>query len=1039
MLFTNPLKPQSELRAAITRAYHLDETNAVEQLLQQATLPLESLNRITQMARQLVAKVRQCRTQQGGLDAFLERYDLSSAEGIALMCLAEALLRVPDKNTIDNLIRDKIAAADWAAHLGKSSSSFVNAATWALMLTGKMLDNKDKQNGKIKQGIKSFIERSSLPVIRKAVQHAMKLLGQQFVMGETIEAALKRAQTMEAKGYYFSYDMLGEAARTSQDAERYFKSYQNAIQKIGAHATSKNFRENPGISIKLSALHPRYEFVKHQRVLTEIVPPLIALVTAAKSLNINLTIDAEEADRLDLSLDIFEKVFTDPLLENWEGFGLAVQSYQKRAPYVLDWLIALARKQNKRIPVRLIKGAYWDYEIKNAQVRGLRDYPVFTRKNSTDVSFLACARKIAAATDAIYAQFGTHNAYSVAAVIEMFQGHPDFEFQCLHGMGYTLYDQIVGPKQMNIPCRVYAPVGGHEDLLAYLVRRLLENGANTSFINRNIDLQVPIDDVIADPVAKTRLLVHKPHPQIPLPSAIYPDRKNSAGIDLTDYDELAALYQKMPTPMASSSNSSEVKNDIRVIFDPSDRRRKIGEMRRMTLEQAEQALVTADKAYVEWNARSIEQRAACLEKAGELFQQQMPQLMTLLVREAGKTINDAIAEVRETIDYCRYYAEEARKHLAPVYLPGPTGETNQLQLHGRGVIACISPWNFPLAIFTGQMTAALVAGNAVLAKPAEQTPLVAQAAVRILHAAGVPEEVLHFIPGRGSVVGNFLAGDPRVKGIIFTGSTETARTINKTLADRSGPIPLLIAETGGQNAMIVDSTALPEQVVVDVMTSAFYSAGQRCSALRVLFLQEDIADKMISMLQGAMAELSLGDPALLNTDIGPVIDGNAKEKLIEHELWLDKEAKLIYKINLPVASEYGSFFGPCAYEIKSLDQLKQEIFGPILHVVRYAATDLDKVIRSINNTGYGLTLGIQSRVDATIDYIQSRVQVGNIYVNRNMIGAVVGVQPFGGENLSGTGPKAGGPHYLPRLCVERLLCVNTTAAGGNASLLTLQE
>lgn len=1046
MLFNNTLDLQNSLRQAITQAYRMDETVCIEQLLQAATLPQGTLDHIAHTARLLVSKVRQQRLQKGGLDAFLYEYDLSSTEGIALMCLAEALLRIPDAATVDNLLRDKITAADWAAHAGQSESFFVNAATWGLVLTGKILSNPETASGKMQGAVKQLLERTSAPVIRKAVKQAMGFLGYQFVMGETIEQALKRAKSKEEQGYRFSYDMLGEAACTAADAERYFQAYQNAITKIGKAAAGKGVIEGPGISVKLSALHPRYEFAQRDQVLAQVIPQLRSLAMQAKAANIGLTVDAEEAERLDLSLDIIEAVFCDPALEGWEGFGLAVQSYQKRAMFVLDWLIALAHKQQKRLMVRLIKGAYWDAEIKIAQVKGLTAYPVFTRKTATDVSFLACAKKMLDHPEAFYAQFATHNAYSLAAILEMAQGRRDFEFQCLHGMGYTLYDQVVGPENFNIPCRVYAPVGGHKDLLAYLVRRLLENGANTSFVNRIIDADIPLDEIIADPVAKLRALTTKAHPKIPLPPDLYlPERKNSIGIDLTNIAQLQTLDTVLTAETQKTWQAFPIINGkaetgaMRSIFDPSDKRRKIGEVCAANVEQVERALTYAAAATSRWDATAIEQRAACLEHAADLFEQRMAEFIAIAVREAGKSIADAVGEVREAIDFCRYYAAEARSHLATQLLPGPTGETNQLEFHGRGVIVCISPWNFPLAIFAGQITAALVAGNTVIAKPAEQTPLMAAAAVRVLHEAGIPGDVLQLLPGAGAVIGARLVADARVQGVVFTGSTETARAINQTLANRPGPLPMLIAETGGLNAMLVDSSALLEQVVIDVENSAFNSAGQRCSALRVLFVQEDIADRLTEMLCGAMAELKIGDPGLLTTDIGPVIDDEARAMLIAHVERMNKEAKLLYQVPLAKECAQGTFFAPCVFEIDSLARLTREVFGPILHIVRYASGQLDEVIAAINNTGYGLTLGIQSRIDATIDYIHQRLRVGNTYVNRNIIGAVVGVQPFGGEGLSGTGPKAGGPHYLPRLCVERTLTINTTAAGGNASLLCLGE
>lgn len=1045
MILPNAFEKSCPLRAAIDRAYHLDETECVERLLSEANLPQSALDRIHHQAQQLVLEVRKRRLEKGGLDAFLYEYDLSSTEGIALMCLAEALLRIPDSETVDHLVRDKVASADWSSHMGQSESFFVNAATWGLILTGKVLGETQSPDP-LRSGLKRFVERSSAPVIRKAVKQAMKLLGRQFVMGETIEDALSRARTKEKQGYRFSYDMLGEAARTSKDADRYFESYRHAINAIGKMAKGKGVIEGPGISVKLSALYPRYEFAQHDAVLAAIVPRLTALAALAKKLNIGLTVDAEEADRLDLSLDIIEAVFSDPQLEGWEGFGLALQSYQKRAFFVIDWLVALAQKNRRRFMIRLIKGAYWDSEIKNAQVKGFSEYPVFTRKASTDVSFLACAKKILAHPESFYPQFATHNAYSVAAVLEMAGTRRDFEFQCLHGMGYSLYDQIVGPKHLNLPSRVYAPVGGHEDLLPYLVRRLLENGANTSFVNRIIDADTPVDEIISDPVVKVRHYSSKRHPQIPLPRHLFHDRKNSLGIDLTDKNELKKLDAEMsaaiknPWHAAPIINGEEMPGTAHPVLDPSDTRNVVGEVIDATTHQVDQVLEIVNKAKDKWDREPIVYRAACLDRAADLLEQRMPEFMALAVREAGKTIPDAVGEIREAVDFCRYYAQQARQFLAlPEQLPGPTGEANQMSLHGRGVIVCISPWNFPLAIFAGQIVAALVTGNCVIAKPAEQTPLIAAAMIKLLHEAGIPKQVLHLLPGKGEIIGAKLVSDTRVNGVVFTGSTETARLINQALANRPGPLAMLIAETGGQNAMIVDSSALLEQVIADVVTSAFNSAGQRCSALRVLFVQDEVADKLITMLRGAMMELKINNPALLTTDIGPVIDEDAKSILDSHISNMLQQAELIYQVSLPADTQHGTYVAPCAFEIKDLAQLKREVFGPVLHVIRYSARDLDKVIDAINNTNYGLTLGIQSRIEARIEYIRERMKVGNIYINRNVVGAVVGVQPFGGENLSGTGPKAGGPHYLYRFCTERAVCVNTTASGGNASLLCIGE
>lgn len=1045
MLFNKSLPEFSPLRLAIVDAYRMDETTCVEKLIQEASLPADMLARISDKARELVVAVRQARIGKGGLDAFLHQYDLSSDEGLALMCLAEAMLRIPDSATADRLIRDKIASADWVAHLGQSRSFAINAATWGLLLTGKIMAPEEASTGGLGSALKRFVGRSTAPVIRQAVRQAMKVLGEQFVMGTTIEEALSRARTYEKQGYLYSYDMLGEAARTAADADRYFHDYERAIAAVGKGSQGKGIIQGPGISVKLSALYPRYEFAQRSAALTHLIPRLRTLVLQAKASNIGVVVDAEEADRLDISLDIIEAVFNDPALRGWEGFGLAVQSYQKRGFPLIDWVIDLARRGQRRLLVRLIKGAYWDTEIKISQMLGLEGYPVFTRKIATDVSFLACAKKILAAPDAIYPSFATHNAYTVAAVLAMAQGRQDYEFQCLHGMGYTLYDQLLANTHINVACRVYAPVGGHEDLLAYLVRRLLENGANTSFVNRIIDQHVPVEELIADPVAKLRDLAYKPHPHIPLPRDLYgSERRNSSGLDFTNIHTLKQLKVEMeeaqdivfavPT-VAEQPDFTEAQP----ISAPRDKREVVGNVVNATPAEVELSLQRATLAAASWNATPVTARADYLDRIAELFEQHRAELMMLAVREAGKTIPDALAEVREAIDFCYYYAAQARMHLVPRELTGPTGEYNELSMHGRGVISCISPWNFPLAIFTGQVVAALVAGNTVIAKPAAQTPLIAAFAVRLMHEAGIPKDVVQLLPGRGTVVGARLVEDLRVKGIIFTGSTETARTINQTLAARPGPIIPFIAETGGQNAMIVDSSALPEQVVFDVITSAFGSAGQRCSALRVLFVQEDIAPKLIEMLKGAMAELHIGDPSMLTTDIGPVIDVNARAGLEEHAERMQKEATLIYQVNLPHSTEHGCYFAPRAFEIEHLKQLSREVFGPILHVIRYKSDQLDSVLQQISDTGYGLTQGIHSRIDETVHYIHQRLSVGNTYVNRNMIGAVVGVQPFGGEGLSGTGPKAGGPHYLQRLCTERTLTINTTAAGGNATLMSMGE
>lgn len=1043
MLTATHISNTDPLRDTITNAYRMDETDCLNPLIKQATLPDATHNKVIEVAKQLVIETREYKKRQGKIDVLLHQYDLSTDEGIALMCLAEALLRIPDKATMDKFISDKLSTVEWKNHLSSENSLFVNAATWSLLLTGKIYAPTLDTEKNLTSSLKRAVSRIGVAVIRPVMLQMMKAIGNQFVMGQTIDEALKRATEVESMGYRYSYDMLGEAARTSEDAEMYFSAYVQAIDAIGQVAKAGSPAKNPGISIKLSALHPRYEYGNYDRVMQELPPLLLALAQQAKKYNIGLTVDAEEADRLDLSLNIFEKVFADPSLNGWEGFGLAVQAYQKRAAFVLDWLAQLSAKHNKRMMVRLVKGAYWDAEIKMSQIQGQAGYPVFTRKNSTDVSYLACAKKLLSQPQYFYPQFGTHNAYSVAAIMEMAGDNQDYEFQCLHGMGRPLYDQIV--TQFKRPCRIYAPVGTHKDLLGYLVRRLLENGANSSFVNKLADDDTPLDSIVFDPVTRIAKLTHKPHPLIPLPKDIYGDWKNSIGMDLSNQHE----WQQLQTQLTAAEKINWVVGPIingnvlvdksgHAVTSPNNRDIVVGQVNEATAADVEEALKVTTAAKNKWAATPVEERAAILERAADLFQQAMPSLISLLTREAGKSIPDSISEIRETIDFCRYYAFRARQDLVPVNLPGPTGEANQLSLHGRGVITCISPWNFPLAIFGGQVVAALVAGNAVIAKPAEQTPITAFKAVQILHEAGVPKEVLQLLPGQGGIVGAGLVKDPRVAGVMFTGSTETAKLIEQSLANRPGPIAFLIAETGGQNAMIVDSSALAEQAIMDIANSAFNSAGQRCSALRVLFVQEEMAPKLLAMLIGYMRELKLGDPSFLSTDIGPVIDNDALKMLQDHYQRMSTEGKLIAQVATPKELK-GTYFAPCAFEISSLKQLKREVFGPVLHIIRYKSSELDKVMDDIINTGYGLTLGVHSRIDATVEYIAERMPVGNMYVNRNMIGAVVGVQPFGGERLSGTGPKAGGPHYLPRLCVERAISVNTTAVGGNARLVSLLE
>jgi RHH-type transcriptional regulator, proline utilization regulon repressor / proline dehydrogenase / delta 1-pyrroline-5-carboxylate dehydrogenase len=1045
LVFAAPPPEVDPLRQAVRLACRIDETEAVEHILAAAVMPADAIERISQRAHGLVAEARKRRLGKGGIDALMHEYALSTPEGVALMCLAEALLRIPDAGTVDRLIRDKLAPADWASHLGQSTSLLVNASTWALMLTGRLMGEVDA-HGDLAQALRRLLARSGEPVVRQAVTSAIRVLARQFVMGRTIAEALDRARPAERQGYRHSYDMLGEAARSAADAARYFAAYDAAIAAIGAAAKRRDIATAPGISVKLSALHPRYEESQRRRVLGELGPRLAALARGAKAVGIGFTIDAEEADRLDLSLDLIAALALDPALSGWDGLGLAVQSYQKRALPLIDWLAALARRGKRRLMLRLVKGAYWDSEIKHSQERGLEGYPVFTRKLATDVSYLACARRLLAAPDAFYPQFATHNAHTLAAVIDLAGTRRDYEFQRLHGMGDALYEQVVGKDKLDLPCRVYAPVGGHEDLLAYLVRRLLENGSNTSFVNRLVDERAPIAEIVADPVARLAAVPSKPHPCIALPRDLYgAERPNARGLDLADPLRLAELAEAMtyaiePWHAAPIIGGSERSGAVRPVRDPADRRRELGTVAEATPEHRDEALARAAGAAPGWDHVNAEERASHLERAAVLMEARLPALMALVVREGGRTIPDALSEVREAVDYCRYYAQRARAEFAGAEtLPGPTGERNTLALHGRGVFACIAPWNFPLAIFTGQIAAALAAGNAVIAKPAEQTPLIAAAAVRLLHQAGIPGDVLALLPGDGKSVGAPLVADQRIAGVAFTGSTETARAINRVLAERPGPIAPLIAETGGQNALIADSSALPEQVVADVVASAFNSAGQRCSALRVLFVQQDIAPRVIALLDGAMRELVIGDPGLIATDIGPVIDNEARAALERHVGRMTREGRIICALSLPPGTEHGTFFAPHAFEIDRLDLLQGEVFGPILHVIRWRGDALDRVIDAIAATGYGLTLGIHSRIDETVARIHRRLPIGNTYVNRNMIGAVVGVQPFGGTGLSGTGPKAGGPHYLHRFAAERTLSIDTTASGGNASLLSLQE
>ena len=1045
-LKSDPVMPDS-LREAVDRDYLADETSLVQELLAAARLEPSATERVNERARRLVTAVRARKAEQGLLEAFMQEYDLSSEEGVVLMCLAEALLRIPDDDTAEKLIADKLGDADWESHLGKSSSVFVNASTWGLMLTGKLVALSQGTQSSFKSALKRLVNRSGEPMVRTAIRQAMRIMGHQYVMGRDIEEALDRSMQKKNNIYRHSFDMLGEAALTAPDANRYLESYRAAIKAIGSRDHSENIFAAASISVKLSALHPRFEYSHHHDTVAEVVPRVLELAQLAMANEIALTIDTEEADRLMMSVDVFSQVLLDPSLAGWNGLGLALQTYQKRAHALIDLLADLAQRTGRRIPVRLVKGAYWDTEIKHAQVEGFPGYPVFTRKANTDVSFIACSRKILNNRQAFYPQFATHNAHTIAIITELAGDRLDYEFQRLHGMGEDLYGEVMSGEGFRHECRVYAPVGSHEDLLPYLVRRLLENGANTSFVNRIVDETLPVEEVAEDPIEKVATTDPVPHPAIPLPRKLYgAERLNSRGVNLANESELSELAEAMQpfaraswdvSPMLASSPRKDGKALPNV--NPARLSDTIGQLKETSTAELDQAISDACAFAVDWDRTPAGERASMLEKTAELMEENLPELMALCAREAGKTVHDSISEIREAIDFLRYYSNQAREHFAnPLVLPGPTGEHNELSMHGKGVFACISPWNFPLAIFTGQVSAALAAGNTVLAKPAEQTPAIAARAVSLMYQAGVPKEALQLVPGDGATIGARLTADPRIDGVAFTGSTETARLINRALAARDAPLAALIAETGGQNAMLVDSSALPEQVVQDTIASAFHSAGQRCSALRVLFLQTDVADRIMALLAGAMKELVIGDPRKLVTDVGPIIDEEALAGLQAHTARMDEEGRLIARAPVP-ASHSGHFFAPCAYEIDSISRLEREVFGPVLHVIRYSARELDQVIEDINNTHYGLTLGVHSRIDRTQKYIATRVRAGNCYINRNMIGAVVGVQPFGGERLSGTGPKAGGPHYMFRFATERTLTVNTAAVGGNASLLDLDH
>lgn len=1021
--FAQDVQPQSVLRAAISSAHRRPESECLPLILDQAR-PVRQLQQdIDALARRLVTNLR-AKGKGSGVESLIHEFSLSSQEGIALMCLAEALLRIPDRATRDALIRDKVSQGDWRSHVSESSSLFVNAATWGLMLTGKLVSVNSERS--LSKALTRLIGKGGEPVIRRGVNTAMRLMGEQFVTGQTISAAIANSRKREAQGFRYSYDMLGEAAITASDAQGYYDAYEQAIHAIGKAAQGKGIYEGPGISIKLSALHPRYARSQRDRVMEELLPRLLSLVRLAQSYDIGVNIDAEEADRLDVSLDILEAVCFDPELSGWHGIGFVVQSYQKRAPFVIDYLIDLAERTSRRIMVRLVKGAYWDTEIKRAQVEGLEGYPVYTRKVYTDVSYLACARKLLDSVHAVYPQFATHNAHTLAAVYHMagrnyYPGQ--YEFQCLHGMGEALYEVVTGPVsegKLNRPCRIYAPVGQHETLLAYLVRRLLENGANTSFVNQVTNDDITVDELISDPLLQAEQIYPRgaSHPKIPLPRELYmadQNRSNSAGFDLTNEQRLASLSVALihsatvawrASPMVGEGSDEWDSERAYIVRNPADRRDIVGHVIDADAQTIGQAVHTAQHMAPIWQSTTVQERADCLLRAASIMEEDMQSLLGLIVREAGKSLPNAIAEVREAVDFLRYYAHQIKSTF--------DNDTHR----PLGVVLCISPWNFPLAIFTGQVSAALAAGNAVLAKPAEQTSLIAAQAVQILYRAGVPRGVLQLLPGAGDTVGAALVKEPCVAGVVFTGSTQVAHEITKTLSLRlnsSGqPIPL-VAETGGQNAMIVDSSALAEQVVIDILDSAFDSAGQRCSALRVLCVQDDCAHDLLTMLRGAMHELSIGNPDRLSVDVGPVIDQDAQKAIDTHIQTMREAGAEVESVALGDMTNLGTYVAPTLIEIDDISVLQHEVFGPVLHVLRYQRDELEQLIEKINATGYGLTFGVHTRLDEMVEYVSSRIAVGNIYVNRNIVGAVVGVQPFGGSGMSGTGPKAGGPLYLHRL------------------------
>ena len=1030
----------------VNEKYLADEQALVRELAAEADPGESARAKIKGTAEQLVRAVRKNQENDSGIEAFLQKYDLSSDEGVLLMCIAEALLRIPDADTADRLIADKITAAKWQDHIGTSDSLFVNASTWGLMLTGKILTLEEIGTGNPTRMLGKLVSSAGEPVVRTAMRQAMKIMGHQFVMGRTIGEALRRATKSNDLPYRYSFDMLGESALTAGDAARYLESYHEGIRSIGdAHVESADVFSAPGISVKLSALHPRYEYTHEDRVMTELVPQVLELAQHAKEIGIGLTIDSEEAHRFEMWLEIFERVYRDPSLKGWDGFGVALQTYQRRGRDGLRFLIDLADDVGRRIPVRLVKGAYWDSEIKWAQEQGLESYPVFTRKSHSDVSYLAAAQAALAAGEKIYAQFATHNSHTLASVLHYAGSRRDYEFQRLHGMGEELYAEVVDPDKHDRPCRVYAPVGNHEDLLPYLVRRLLENGSNTSFVNKIADESIEIEDIVADPLETAAAHDYAAHDRIPAPNDIFqPERINSHGINLPNRTISKQLLEELDAASGKSITAKpiiggkEVNGEAEESVNPADTSEVVGVCHQATADDVRKAIDVSVAAQPAWDRVGAEERAAILNRAADLYEKHRDELISLIVREGGRTIPDAISELREAVDFMRYYGAQAKKYFGePILLPGPTGERNTYVMRGKGVFIAISPWNFPLAIYTGQITAALAAGNAVLAKPAAPTTLVAYRAIRLLHEAGVPQDVLHFVPCGGRLIGEAGVADPRVAGVVFTGSTGVAQTINQTLAHRDGPIGTLIAETGGQNAMFVDSSALPEQVVHDAVYSAFNSAGQRCSALRVLCVQQDIEPRTLDLLKGYMEELTIGDPRHLHTDVGPCIDDPSRRTLAAHVERMGKEQRIVHRCSLSEQHDKGTFFAPTLVEIDDVSALTEEQFGPILHVVKFRSRHLDQMVAAVNKTGFGLTMGIHSRIDSRIAGVAADCGAGNLYVNRNMIGAVVGVQPFGGRGLSGTGPKAGGPHYVQRFGTEFTLSNNISAVGGNASLLRM--